>query len=86
MKKILCTLAAVLALGLIAAVMPVSPEEYKYAGYASLNPADPIKFDGERVSWGGKTFALDENTIFLDYCLDDNQIADNPYVFNNVQH
>jgi hypothetical protein len=85
MKKIFCTLAPVLALGLIAAVMPVASEEKAYTGYTPLDPADPVTFDGEIVTWGGKTFTLDENTIFLDYRLDDNQIADNPYAFNNVQ-
>ena len=85
MKKIPCTLAVVLALSLIAALMPVSSEEKAYTGYTSLDPAESITFDGERVAWEGKTFTLDANTIFLDYRLDDNQIAGNPYAFNNIQ-
>jgi hypothetical protein len=85
MKKILSALAAVLALSLIAAVMPVASEKKAYTGYTSLDPAESIIFDGERVTWGGKTFTLDANTIFLDYRLDDNQIAGNPYAFNNIQ-
>jgi len=85
MKKILCTLAAVLALSLIATVMPIASGEKSYTGYTSLDPTESITFDGERVTWGGKTFTLDVNTIFLDYRLDDNQIAGNPYAFNNIQ-
>jgi hypothetical protein len=85
MKKILFTLAVVLALSLITALMPVVSEEKAYTGYVSLDPAEPITFDGEKVTWGGKIFTLDVNTIFLDYRLDDSQIADNPHAFNNIQ-
>jgi len=85
MKKILWTLAAVSALGLISSVIPIASEEKAYTGYTSLDPAESITFDGKRVAWGGKTFTLDENTIFLDYRLEDNQIKDNPYAFNNIQ-
>ena len=85
MNKILCTLAVILALGLMMAVVPVASEEKAYTGYTSLNPAEPITFDGNKVTWGGKAFTLDENTIFLDYRLEDNQIAHNPYAFNNIQ-
>jgi len=57
----------------------------KYDGYQSLDSTEPIFFDGERVEWNGKVFLLDENTIFLDYRLDSEQIKDNPYAFNNIQ-
>jgi hypothetical protein len=85
MKKILCTPAAFLALGLIAAVMPVTSDEKTYTDYTSLDPAESITFDGERVVWRGRTFTLDDNTIFLDYRLDATQIEDNPFAFNNIQ-
>ncbi|MBN2320386.1 MAG: hypothetical protein JXR49_14995 [Acidobacteria bacterium] len=85
MKNVLYALVAVLALGLIFAVVPIASEEKAYAGYTSLDPTESITFDGERVAWAGKTFTLNVNTIFLDYRLDDNQIADNLYAFNNIQ-
>ncbi len=85
MKKIFSALTAVLALSLIAVMTPGASKEKAYAGYTSLDPSESITFDGKRVIWKGKTFILDANTIFLDYRLDDNQIADNPYAFNNIQ-
>ena len=56
-----------------------------YKGYTSLDPAEPIRFDGTQVEWNGRVFHLDEHTIFLDYRLDSEQIAGNPYAFNNIQ-
>jgi hypothetical protein len=50
MSKILCTLAVILALGLMMAVVPVASEEKAYTGYTSLNPAEPITFDGNKVT------------------------------------
>ncbi len=86
MKNILFTSSAVLAFSLIIAVMPIASVEQSYKGYTSLDPSEPITFDGKKVTWRGRTFTLDVHTIFLDYRLDDHQIADNPYAFNNIQN
>jgi len=56
----------------------------KYEGYVPLDPSEPIFFDGEQVEWNGKVFTLDENTLFLDYRLESEQIKNNPYAFNNI--
>ena len=56
-----------------------------YVGYSALDPSQPVSFDGKTVKWNGKTFVLDENTIFLDSRLDRAKIADNPYAFNNLK-
>ena len=41
-----------------------------YVGYSALDQSQPVSFDGKTVKWNGKTFTLDENTLFLDYRLD----------------
>ena len=41
-----------------------------YAGYSALDQSQPVSFDGKTVKWNGKTFTLDENTVYLDYRLD----------------
>lgn len=69
-----------IAIGLIS-----SARAAEYAGYSALDPSQPILFDGATVKWGGKTFVLDEYTIFLDSRLDKQKLAGNPYAFNNLQ-
>ena len=82
MKRILVILAS-LAVLLAGAALA---EDAAYTGYVPLDPdpAEAIVFDGATVAWNGKTFTLDENTLFLDYRLDAAQIEGNPYAFNNV--
>ena len=41
-----------------------------YVGYSALDQSQPVSFDGKTVKWNGKTFALDQNTIFLDSRLE----------------
>lgn len=57
-----------------------------YVGYETLDKTagEEILFDGKTVAWGGKTWTLGETCIFLDYRLDAQQIADNPYAFSDV--
>ena len=79
MLVLLLTAACLLALG--------AQAEATYQGYESLDPKpeEAITFDGASVTWNGKTFTLDENTLFLDARLDSAQIAENPYAFNDVK-
>ena len=56
-----------------------------YAGYSALDQSQPVSFDGKTVKWNGKTFTLDENTLFLDSRLQRAQLAGNPYAFNNLK-
>lgn len=85
MKRTLLAFTLVLALCADVAGMPVAAEEYNYTGYTPLDPNEPIAFDGQRVTWKGRTFTLDRNTIFLDYRLEEKQIANHPYAFNTIQ-
>jgi hypothetical protein len=57
----------------------------EYAAYRALDPSQPVFFDGKMVTWSGKTFTLDKNTLFLDYRLDGAQLANNPYAFNSLK-
>ena len=54
-------------------------------GYKALDQKQPVSFDGKTVKWNGKTFTLDQNTIFLDSRLDRKQLNGNPYAFNNLK-
>ncbi|MSU50769.1 MAG: hypothetical protein EXS37_17065, partial [Opitutus sp.] len=56
-----------------------------YVDYTALDQSQPVSFDGKTVKWNGKTFTLDENTLFLDYRLDRAKLAGNPYAFNNLK-
>ena len=56
-----------------------------YVGYSALDQSQPVSFDGKTVKWNGKTFTLDENTLFLDYRLDRAKLAGNPYAFNTLK-
>jgi hypothetical protein len=56
-----------------------------YVGYRALDQSQPVSFDGNTVKWNGKTFTLDENTIFLDSRLDRAKLAGNPHAFNNLK-
>lgn len=82
MKRLLCMLLTLLL---------VSPAgcglAQVYEGYWPLatNRAGYIGFDGSTVKWSGKTYALDENTYFLDYRLEEEQISENPYAFNDLR-
>ena len=85
MKRIpLRSFAAVLSLSLLAGMLPRASAA-DYAGYTALDPSQPVSFDGNTVKWNGKTFTLDENTLFLDYRLDKAKLAGNPYAFNNLK-
>lgn len=55
------------------------------AGYRSLDPGEPIVFDGQTVQWNGRTFVLDEHTLFLDSRLRRDQLAATPYAFNTLK-
>ncbi len=76
--------AIVLTLGLFGAIVPAASAA-DYAGYTALDPSQPVSFDGKTVKWNGKTFTLDENTLFLDYRLDRAKLAGHPYAFNNLK-
>ena len=52
--------------------------------YKSLDPSDPIQFDGKSVVYGGKTFVLGPRTFFVDGRLSDAEVSGNPYVFNSI--
>ena len=79
-KAFACVLAVSLFVGMIPGAGAAD-----YVGYSALDPSQPVSFDGKTVKWNGKTFVLDENTIFLDSRLDRAKIADNPYAFNNLK-
>ncbi|HWA27910.1 MAG TPA: hypothetical protein VG734_19820 [Lacunisphaera sp.] len=70
---------------LFAAMFAAGARAASYVGYTSLDPSQPITFDGNVVTWNGKTFTLGPKAIFLDYRLDPAQIAGNPYAFNTIQ-
>lgn len=75
---------AVLAVGLLVGMTSwVSAADY--AGYSPLDASQPISFDGKTVNWNGKTFTLDQNTLFLDSRLDREKLAGNAYAFNNLK-
>lgn len=57
----------------------------EYPGYVALDSSQPIAFDGATVKWNGRTFTLDEHTLFLDYRLDQTRLAGQPYAFNNLK-
>lgn len=84
MRRMLRKLSVFLIFSLIAAQMSAEPIKNEYTGYTSLDKTEPITFDGMSVVWQGKSFTLDENTIFLDYRLEESQISHNPYAFNNI--
>lgn len=82
MKRLLCMLLALLL------VIPAGCGfAQTYEGYRPLGAkrADYIGFDGRTVRWSGKTYVLDENTYFLDYRLEEEQISENPYAFNDLR-
>lgn len=53
--------------------------------YVSLNPDDPIRFDGAHVIYDGQRIKLGPYDYFLDGQLSDEVVAANPYVFNTLQ-
>ena len=53
--------------------------------YVTLNPDDPIQFDGTHVTFHGQRIKLGPYDLFLDGQLTDEAIAGNPYVFNTLQ-
>ncbi len=75
---------AVLAVGLFAGMISRA-NAADYAGYTALDTSQPVSFDGNTVKWKDKTFALDDNTIFLDSRLDRAKLAGNPHAFNNFK-
>lgn len=81
--RLLCA-AIVAFVSLSAGVIP-NAQAADYAGYTALDPSQPVSFDGKTVTWGGKTFVLDANTLFLDYRLDRAKLAGNPYAFQSLQ-
>ena len=85
MKKLLRNaFTAVLAVSLFVGMIPRAGAA-DYAGYTALDQSQPVSFDGKTVNWSGKTFVLDENTLFLDYRLDRAKLTGNPYAFNNLK-
>ena len=84
MKQTLLKAAVVLAAVLFVGMLP-SVGAADYAGYRALDQGQPVSFDGKTVKRDGKTFTLGENTLFLDYRLEREQLADNPYAFNNLK-
>ncbi len=78
-------LTVFIIVSLFATLVSAAPAKKAYATYTSLDKTEPITFDGEKVTWQGKSFTLDENTIFLDYRLEESQISNNPYAFNNIK-
>jgi hypothetical protein len=52
----------------------------QYTGYMALDQTEPVTFDGEKVTWSGQTWELGDRTIFIDYRLNEAQIADHPMV------
>jgi len=53
--------------------------------YVSLNPKDPILFEGTHVTYNGQRIKLGPYDLFLDGQLTDEFVAANPYVFNSLQ-
>jgi len=85
MKKTLRkAFAIVLAVSLFAAMLSKA-RAGDYVGYKALDQNQPVSFDGKTVQWNGKTFGLDQNTIFLDSRLDRAQLAGNSYAFNTLK-
>ena len=76
--------AIVLAVSLFAAMLSKA-RAADYVGYKALDQKQPVSFDGKTVKWNGKTFTLDDNTIFLDSRLDRAQLAGNSYAFNTLK-
>jgi hypothetical protein len=76
--------AAVLAVSLFVGMISRAGAA-DYVGYVALDQSQPVSFDGKTVKWNGKTFALDQNTIFLDSRLERAQLAGNPHAFNNLK-
>ena len=84
MKQTLRNAAVVLFAGLFLGVLR-NVAAADYAGYSALDPSQPVSFDGTTVKWNGKTFVLDENTLFLDFRLKPEQLAGHPYAFNTIK-
>jgi len=74
----------VLAVSLFAA-MHSKARAADYVGYKALDQKQPVAFDGKTVQWNGKTFTLDQNTIFLDSRLEKAKLAGNSHAFNNLK-
>ncbi len=53
--------------------------------YVSLNPKDPILYEGTHVTYNGQRIKLGPYDLFLDGQLTDEVVAANPYVFNTLQ-
>jgi len=85
MKKSIAGISFVLIFSFITVLISAASGNFSYTGYTSLDPSEPITFDGQTVTWKGRSFTLDENTIFLDYRLEERQITGNPYAFNNIE-
>ncbi|RVT76674.1 hypothetical protein EOD40_09240 [Flavobacterium sufflavum] len=52
--------------------------------YHSLDPNNPIEFNGKTIIYKGKTILLGPKAFFIDRQLSNTQIAKNPYVFNSI--
>jgi hypothetical protein len=85
MKKTLRKAFAIVLAFSLSAAMLSRARAVDYVGYKALDPNQPVSFDGKTVKWNGKTFALDQNTIFLDSRLDRAQLAGNSYAFNTLK-
>ncbi len=63
------------ALALLAGIAPLAATPSAIT-YESLdpNPSEEIEFDGSEVKWNGKSWTLDDTTIFIDYRLSEDQL------------
>ncbi|MEJ2545285.1 MAG: hypothetical protein P8Y99_14550, partial [Calditrichaceae bacterium] len=55
-----------------------------FAAYQSLDPANPIGFDGKSITYQGSTIPLGPKAFFIDGQLSDAETSKNPYVFNSI--
>jgi VCBS repeat-containing protein len=85
MKRILRGAAVIILTGGLWIGMLPGVGAAEYAGYRALDPSQPVSFDGTTVKWNGRTFVLDDNTLFLDYRLERAQLVGHPHAFNNLK-
>jgi hypothetical protein len=61
-----------------------SAYSFKVESYRSLDPSNQIGFFGDRIVYKGDTITLSNKCFFVDGQLPDEQIAELPFVFNNL--
>lgn len=57
---------------------------WSYAGYQSLDKANPISFEGTHLTYKGQKILLGEKAFFVDGQLSDEEASKHPYVFNDI--